>query len=309
MPNPHEHARRTSRMSTVAASGIGVAITVLALKYAAYRMTGSVALYSDALESIINVVTASVALLAVRVSARPADKNHPFGHHKAEYLSAVLVGALIIVAALAIIREAYDAYLNPRDIVQAFEGFSVNALATAINAGWAWKLIRSGRAWRSPALVADGWHVLTDVLTSAGVLAGLVLAAMTGWTILDPLLAAVVAVNILWAGYKITWESVGGLMDEAVDADIQGRIRQAIRTSGGGALEAHDMRTRRAGRVTFIEFHLVVPGDMTVQEAHGICDRIEASLKAEIEDVDISIHTEPDNKSKAESRGTIVLAP
>lgn len=296
------------RMSMVAAASIVVAFVVMGIKYIAYALTGSVALYSDALESIVNVVTALAALIAIRVSRRPADENHPFGHHKAEYFSAVLEGVLIVVAALLIFREVYDALLHPRTLDEPAAGLAVNGVATALNGAWSWFLIRNGRAWRSPALVADGWHLLTDVMTSVGVLAGLVLAALTGWSILDPLMAGMVALNILWAGYRITMSSMSGLMDEAVGSDIDVRIREAIRSGGGGALEAHDIRSRHAGRATFIEFHLVVPGTMTVLEAHEICDRIEARLESEIEGADISIHVEPHHKAKADSDGAVVLS-
>lgn len=296
-------APHLDKTSAVAASSIVVAVAVMALKYAAYLVTGSVALYSDALESIVNVVTAAVALIAVRISLRPADKNHPFGHHKAEYLSAVLVGALIVVAALMIFREAYEAFNAPRTLSEPVRGFAINAAAGLINAAWAYFLITRGRAWRSPAIAADGWHLVTDVATSVGVLAGLVLATLTGWAILDPLLACAVALNILWAGYTITQRSMSGLMDEAVGTEMSARIRDAIKAAGAGALQVHDIRTRHAARATFIEFHLVVPGDMTVNAAHAICDRIEDALEAAIEGADVTIHVEPDYKAKL--RGAI----
>ncbi len=293
----------------IGAASIAVAFAVMGLKYVAYLLTGSVALYSDALESIVNVVTACVALFAINVSAMPADKDHPFGHHKAEYLSAVLEGALIIVAALLIIREAYDAVAHPRTLDVTLMGLAANALATLFNGSWSAFLINRGRRLRSPALVADGHHLFTDVLTSVGVLVGLVLAAVTGLNLLDPLLAIAVAAYILWTGYKITRSSVSGLLDEAADADIQARIRAAITASGDGALEAHDVRTRQAGRALFIEFHLVVPGTMTVTAAHEICDRLEAALEAEIEGSEVVIHVEPEYKAKYHSRGTIPLEP
>jgi cation diffusion facilitator family transporter len=299
------HAHATNLVSRMATASIAVAVAVMGLKYLAFWVTGSVALYSDALESIVNVVTAVAALVAVRIGAQPPDKRHPFGHHKAEYFSAVLEGVLIILAALIIIHEAWDAYLHPRTLQEPVLGLAINGLATVLNGAWSYLLITRGRAWRSPALVADGWHLVTDVATSVGVLAGLVLAAATGWTILDPLLAALVALNILWAGYGIMEDSVGGLMDESVSAEIEGRIREAIKSNGGGALQAHDIRTRHAGAATFIEFHLVVPGNMTVTEAHDICDRIEDALESEIKGSDVSIHVEPEHKAK--SKGAVAL--
>lgn len=294
-------------LQRVAMASIAVAILVLGLKTVSYWITGSVALYSDALESVVNVVTAVVALVALKVSAIPADKSHPFGHHKAEYLSSVLESALIVVAAVLIFNEAYGAINSPRTLTAPSEGLAVNGLATVINAGWSWFLIRFGKRHLSPALVAEGWHIVTDVVTSAGVLIGLLLALATGWSILDPIMALVVAVNILWTGYRIAMMSVDGLMDRSADAATQDRIREAIRQSGDGALEAHDIRTRSAGRATFVEFHLVVPGHMSVEAAHEICDRIETTLEATLEGVDVSIHVEPDIKTKPEARGTVDL--
>ncbi len=291
-------SQHNSRAYRIAIASIAVAFAGMALKYVAYLMTGSVALYSDALESIVNVVTAAVAFIAVNVSARPPDDAHPFGHHKAEFLSAVLSGTMITIAAMLIFRAAYDAFMDPRPLTQPVGGLAVNALAAVLNGAWSWQLVRTGRQFRSPALVADGWHLFTDVMTSVGVLAGLILATFTGWYILDPLLAAVVAANILWAGYKITLKSVSGLLDEAASADIEARIKAAIKASGSGAIEAHDIRTRHAGQVTFIEFHLVVDGDMTVRELHAICDRIEETMRRDVEGAQVVIHVEPEHKSK-----------
>jgi cation diffusion facilitator family transporter len=288
-----------------AAAGIFVGVVVFGLKYVAYYITGSVALYSDALESIINVVTAVAAFLAIRLSAKPADRQHPYGHHKAEYLSAVLEGVLIVVAALSILRAAYLGFLNPKPLEAPFEGLMVNGLASLINAGWAYTLIRYGRRQRSPALVADGRHLFTDVITSVGVIVGVALAASTQWAVLDPVVAALVAVNIVWMGYALMRESVGGLMDSAAPPYVQERIRSLISKQGGGALEAHDLRTRQAGPVTFIEFHLVVPGEMSVAQAHDICDRIEHALKEEMGEAVITIHVEPENKAK--HSGIVVL--
>ena len=292
-------------VTLIAAASIAVALAVMGIKYLAYLKTGSVALYSDALESIVNVVTAVVALITIRISARPADRRHQFGHHKAEYFSAVLEGALIIVAALLILREAYDAVLKPRTLVEPLAGIAISSIATLLNAGWATFLVMSGKRRRSPALIADGWHVATDVLTSVGVLVGLGLVALTGWQILDPVLAAAVAVNILWTGWRLTRSSVSSLMDEAVGGEVARRIRDLISANAAGAIEVHDMRTRSAGRATFIEFHLVVPGSMTVTEAHRICDRIEAVLGHEIEGVEVLIHVEPEGEAR--HTGVLVL--
>lgn len=288
----------TDRVLWIATGSIAVALVVMAIKYAAYAVTGSVALLSDALESIVNLLTAIAALIAIRVGARPADQRHPFGHHKAEYFSAVLEGALIIVAALFILREAYDALVTPRPLDEPLHGILINTAATALNAGWGWLLIDRGKTWRSPALAADGRHILADVATSVGVLAGLVLATLTGWAILDPLLAAAVALHILWAGLRLTTQSMSGLMDETAGAEIEERIRAAISGNGDGALQAHDIRTRAAGPMTFIDFHLVVPGTMSVAEAHEICDRLEAAIEADLPGSEVVIHVEPEHKAK-----------
>jgi cation diffusion facilitator family transporter len=293
------------KIQKLAIGSIFVGTVVFVLKYAAYYITGSIALYSDALESIINVVTAVAAFMAVRLSAAPADANHPYGHHKVEYFSAVLEGVLIIVAALAILREAYLGLLNPIVIDAPARGLAVNALASVINAVWCGLLIREGRRLRSPALVADGRHLLTDVVTSVGVIAGLLLVPLTGWSWLDPALAAMVALNILWSGWGLIKESIGGLMDEALPEATLVRVREIIAVNAEGALEAHDLRTRHAGRMTFIDFHLVVPGSMSVTDAHDICDRLERALKAHIEDALITIHVEPAEKAK--HAGIVVL--
>lgn len=282
----------------LAVGGIVVGVLVLVLKYAAYYVTGSVALFSDAAESIVNVATAVAAFFAVRWSAVPPDANHPYGHYKAEYLSAVLEGVLIVVAALAIMRKAYLGFLNPQALDAPTLGLVINGLATAINGGWCFLLFRVGRRRRSPALVADAHHLWTDVVTSLGVLVGVALVAVTGWLVLDSIIAGLVTLHILWWGWVLMMRSFGGLMDEAVSKELLEKIRQAISTEAEGALEAHDLRTRHAGRVTFIEFHLVVPGTMSVADSHAICDRVEEALKSDVPDAIITIHVEPEHKAK-----------
>jgi len=286
------------RVQKLAVGSIVVGLLVLGIKYFAYVLTGSIALYSDALESIINVATAVAAFLAVRLSAVPADANHPYGHHKAEYLSAVLEGVLIGVAAISILVAAYHGFQNPKPLDAPLAGLVVNGGASVINAIWCAILMRYGRKWRSTALVADARHLWTDVVTSVGVLAGVGLVAWTGYLRLDPIVAGLVALNILWSGWRLMRESIGGLMDEAVAPEQLAEVRSIISRHAAGALEAHDVRTRMAGRITFIEFHLVVPGTMTVSEAHAVCDRIEDGLRAVIPDARISIHVEPEEKAK-----------
>lgn len=294
-----------SRATRLAAASLAVAVTVLALKAAAWWITGAVALLADAVESIVNVAASATALAAVLYSQRPADANHPYGHAKAEYFSAVFTGVLIVVAALSILRESWFALLNPRAPTEPALGLTISAAATAINAAWAWVLIRRGRALGSPALRADGRHLLADVVTSLGVILGIWLVVLTGELWLDPALAAATAANILWSGWRLMRESVGGLMDEAVAAASLDRIRTLVSAHAEGAIEAHDLRTRQAGRFTFIEFHLVVPEEMRVGDAHAICDRVEAALKAEFEPAVITIHVEPPHKAK--HRGVVVV--
>ena len=294
-----------TRIEHFALASVGIALLVLGLKTGAWWLTGSVALFADALESVVNVAAALAALAAIRVSAKPPDADHPYGHAKAEYFSAVLEGVLICVAALLILHEAWQAWLTPRVLEQAVVGLIVSGIATAINAGWAAVLFRRGRAARSPALLADARHLLSDVITSAGVLLGVALVALTGLPWIDPLMAALTALNILFSGWRLMRESFGGLMDEAAPAEELGQIRSLVATHAVGAIEAHDLRTRRSGRFTFVEFHLVVPGEMTVTEAHGICDRIEFALKAQLESAVITIHVEPEGKAK--HRGVLVL--
>jgi cation diffusion facilitator family transporter len=286
------------KVATLAFWSIVIAFLVMGLKFVAWRMTGSVALYSDALESIVNVIAATAAFWAIRISHTPADQDHPYGHHKAEYFSAVLEGVLIVVAALLILVEVWRAWETPVVFDQPWPGLAVNGVASAINLIWATVLIRTGRAARSPALVADGKHIMTDVVTSIGVIIGLVGAIATGWTILDPALAVIVALNILWQGWHVIGSSVQGLMDRAVDTDEHMRIRDIISGNSKGALEVHDLKTRIAGRATFIEFHLIVDGSMSVRESHVICDRIEDALKAEVPSVRVIIHVEPDDEAK-----------
>ncbi|MFC2248328.1 cation diffusion facilitator family transporter [Labrys portucalensis] len=287
-----------NRAQKAALASAGVGLVVLALKFGAYWLTGSLALYSDALESIINVVAAGAAFIALRVASKPADGGHPYGHHKAEYFSAVIEGVMIVLAAILILVKAYDGILAPRPLDAPALGLAVNAVATAINLGWAVTLLRWGRTWRSPALVADGRHVMTDVWSSGGVLIGVALVAVTGWLILDPILAAIVAVNILWSGWVMIRDSVSSLMDASAPPEVLDQIAKIIATHSEGAQEAHDVRTRQVGSIIFIDFHLVVQGTMSVTESHAICDRIELALRQAIEGARVTIHVEPEEKAK-----------
>jgi cation diffusion facilitator family transporter len=292
----------------IAIGSVLVGLAVLALKAVAWQLTGSLALMSDALESLVNLATALAVIVALRVARRPADDNHPYGHHKAEFFSAVLEGVLIVIAALFILREAYAGFLNPRALDAPLMGLAINAGASLINGLWAMILIRNGRRHRSPALVADGRHLMTDVVSSVGVLIGVALAFATGWWWLDPVMALLVALNILWSGWVVIRGSLSGLMDEAVSDEEMATIRRVISdaASDDAALEAHDLRTRHAGQVTFIDFHLVMPGETTVEAAHDLCDRIEAALMEALPDARVTIHVEPEHKAK--HSGIVVLS-
>jgi cation diffusion facilitator family transporter len=226
-----------------------VSIVVLAMKAAAYWLTGSVALYSDALETGINVAAAVTALFALWYSARPADANHPYGHHKVEYLSAVVEGTLVLITAFAIGQQAWLGWNHPRAPDTPFLGIALNGAAGGANLVWALVLIHGGRKWKSPALLASGKHIMTDVWTTGAVLVGVALIPLTGWLRLDPTVAAFVARNILRSGYSMLRESIGGLMDEVADPEKVARLRDLVSRYAEGAIEAHDVRSRVAGRV------------------------------------------------------------
>lgn len=286
------------RSLKIALGSFCISIVVLAIKYAAYWITGSVALFSDALESIINVVTAVAVIVAIKAAAVPPDEQHPYGHHKAEYLSAVVVGTMIVGAAIAILHEAYQGFLAPKVIDAPWTGLAVSTAATLLNIGWSYVLIHQGRIYRSASLVADGKHLMADVVTSLGVLVGVTLVITTGIVQLDAAIAALVALHVLWSGWGVIRESASGLLDEAAPPEELALIREVISANASDALEAHALRTRHAGRVTFIDFHLVVPTAMTVGDAHAICDKIEAALRIAVEGAITTIHVEPEEKAK-----------
>jgi cation diffusion facilitator family transporter len=276
--------------------GIPLSLGVMGLKMLAWWVTGSVALLSDGLESSVNVVAAVIAYAMIGYAAKPADADHPFGHHKAEYFSAVIEGVLIVLAALLIIWEAIPEIMAPVLLNAPTLGLAINFAAGVVNAIWAYVLIRAGSRHRSPALSADGQHILSDVVTSVGVLVGLLLAIATGYAILDPLLAVIVAGNILFQGWKVISRSVDGLMDRAVPADEEEAIKAAIAANAGGSLGVHDLKTRQAGPAIFVDFHMVVPEAMAVGDAHDICDRIEEAIRVVHSGAEIAIHVEPEGE-------------
>jgi cation diffusion facilitator family transporter len=289
----------------MAGAGVGVGLAVLALKGAGWWLTGSAALFSDALESTVNVAASALAFGALRMAARPADANHPYGHDKAEFFAAVIEGVLVVVAAISILQAAWRAYVDPRPLSLSWQGIGLNVAATLVNAAWSSALLRQGRLLRSPALSADGRHVRSDVVSSVAIVAGVGAVALTGRQWLDPAIAAAAAVHVLWSGLRVIGSSVGGLMDAAPSEAVIARIRALVADNADGALEAHDLRMRHAGRASFLEFHLVVPGAMSVADAHEICDRVEAALRAEMDGINVSIHVEPE--AKAKHHGVLVL--
>jgi cation diffusion facilitator family transporter len=293
-----------TQAARLALGSIGIGTLVFALKLLGFWVTGSVAILADAVESVVNIAAALAALVAIRVADRPADTQHPFGHHKAEFLSAVLEGVLIVLAALFILSEVYGATRAPGPLEGAGLGLALILGATVLNGLWSRHLVRRGTALGSPALVADGRHLWADVMTTLGVGAGLVLASFTGWWFLDPLIAALVALHVLWVGWRVMGSAVSGLMDEAVPPEVLARIRDTIRDAATGAEQVHDLKTRHAGRAIFIEFHLIVQGDMTVHDAHAICDRLEAALARALPGSQTVIHLEPGHM--AETDGDLI---
>jgi cation diffusion facilitator family transporter len=297
----HQHqetpmASDTDRIRRLAFWGMPISVAVLALKLAAWSVTGSLALLSDGLESVVNVVASFIAFFVIRYAQKPADHDHPFGHQKAEYLSAVIEGVLIVVAALLILQQAVGHFSHPVPMDAPALGLAITFVATIINAIWGGVLVSAARLHRSPALMADGQHVLSDVYTSVGVLIGLVLSVATGYPIFDPILAIVVAANILYQGWKVVSHSIGGLMDKAVSLEEEAAIKAAIAANAAGSLGAHDLKTRVAGMVTFIDFHLVVPASMPVGDAHAICDRLEDAIREIHGGSRITIHVEPEGE-------------
>lgn len=272
---------------------IAAALATLGLKTGAYVLTGSVGLLSDALESMVNLAGALMALAMLTVAARPEDDNHAFGHSKAEYFSSGVEGTLILAAAAGIAFAAVERLLSPRPLEQIGAGLLVSLAASLINLGVALVLRRAARRHGSITLDAGSQHLLTDVWTSAGVMAGLGAVALTGWQRLDPLLALGVAANIVWTGVRIVRESVHGLMDRALPADEQEKIRQVLESHRPAGASYHALRTRRSGVRRFVSLHVLVPGGWTVQQGHDLLDQIEADVRGALPNTHVFTHLEP----------------
>ena len=273
---------------------IAAAIATMLLKSGAYLITGSVGLLSDALESLVNLAGALMALAMLTVAARPPDEDHAYGHSKAEYLSAGAEGALIVVAALSIAVAAVDRLLHPRPIEQVGLGLAVSVVAALLNLGVALVLMQAAKAHRSATLQASSHHLMTDVWTTGGVLVGVGAVAMTGWLVLDPLVALAVAANIVWAGWRIVSDSVAGLMDAALpmrEQRVLHELLQGYATADG--IEYHALRTRRAGAHRFVSVHVLVPPEWSVQQGHDLLERIEADIRRALPPVTVDTHLEP----------------
>jgi cation diffusion facilitator family transporter len=257
-------------------------------------LTGSVGLLSDAMESLVNLVAAIGALVALTVAERDPDEEHPYGYVKAEYFASGLEGALILVAAVGIVAAAIPRLLNPQPITAVGVGLAVSALASLINGAVAWRLFRAGREHNSITLEADARHLMTDVVTSAGVIVGVAAVALTGWLRLDPLIALAVAANIVWTGVGLVRRSALGLIDTALPSTERATIQSVLECYEREAgIRWHALRTRQAGRRRFISVHILVPGDWTVQRGHELLEAIEGDLRASLPLVTITTHLEP----------------
>ena len=288
-----------SRLERFAWLSIAAALATIALKTGAWWVTGSVGLLADAAESIVNLVAAVAALVALRVAARSADDNHHFGHSKAEYFSAAIEGGMIFVAASFIIWQSIGRLLDPQPVEQAGVGLAISVIASVINGAVAWVLLRAGRRHHSITLRADGQHLLTDVWTSVGVVVGVLLVVVTGIDRLDPVIALLVGANIIWTGWKLVSESGRGLMDEALDRETNARIADALSRHRTDEVDIHGLRTRGAGHLSFAEMHVLVPGAWSVRRAHDIVEEIERALEDEFDDLTVTTHIEPREDPRA----------
>lgn len=278
---------------------IAAAITTITAKTGAWALTGSVGLLADAAESVVNLVAAVVALIALKVAARPADKSHHFGHSKAEYFSAAVEGVMIFVAALFIIVTSVERFVHPAPLENVGVGLAISVAASVVNGAVAWVLLRAGRQHRSATLVADGKHLLTDVWTSAGVLLGVALVVLTGWQRLDPLIAFAVGVNIIVTGWRLLADSVAGLMDASWSKEDNARLAKVVRRHVTDDVNVHALRTREAGHARYVEMHVLVPGGWTVNRGHDVVEEIEQAVIAEFEGCSVTIHLEPREDPRA----------
>lgn len=272
---------------------IAAAVVTISLKSGAYLLTGSVGLLSDAAESLVNLVAAVVALIALQVAARPADENHNFGHGKAEYFSAGIEGLMIFVAAGVILVSSVQRFLHPAALESIGLGLAISTVATAVNWAVGLLLLRAGAAHRSVTLSADGKHLLTDVWTSAGVIVGVLLVGLTGWQRLDPIVAAIVGVNILVTGFRLVSQSVTSLLDAALPAVDLVHVNAVLNRMRTAEINFADVRTRESGRHRFVSLTVLVPGAWTVEQGHKLTDDLEAAIAKDLPDTAVQTHLAP----------------
>lgn len=272
---------------------IAVAIVTIGLKSGAYLATGSVGLLSDAAESVVNLVAGIIALIALKVAARPADAGHHYGHGKAEYFSAGIEGLMIFVAAAGILASAGHRFLNPVALERVGIGLLISTIATVLNGAVGFLLIRAGRRYRSVTLTADGKHLLTDVWTSVGVVIGVLMVGITGWERLDPLIAAIVGLNILITGYRLVSGSAGALLDAALAPQDLVTLSAVLDRFRSGEVDFHGLQTRQSGRHRFVSVHVLVPGSWTVHKGHDLLEEIEAAVREALSDTTVDTHIEP----------------
>jgi cation diffusion facilitator family transporter len=272
---------------------IAAALTTIGLKTVAYLLTGSVGLLSDAVESVVNLVGATVALAMLTIAARPADDEHPYGHDKAEYFSSGVEGTLIVLAAISIAMAAIQRLLSPQPLEQLGIGLALSTLASLVNFGVARVLLAVGKRHESITLEADARHLLTDVWTSAGVIGGLAAVTLTGWQILDPLIALAVALNIVWSGYHLLRRSVLGLLDTALPSDEQQAIARVLDAYRREGIQFHALMTRQAASRRFVSVHVLVPGEWTVRHGHDLLERLELDIRRTLRDATVITHMEP----------------
>ena len=293
-PNPTPPPSAPARLERFVWLSIGAALATFGIKAAAAWLTNSVGMWSDALETVTNIVAALVALWAIRLASRPADDNHNFGHGKAEYISAAIEGAMIFVAAAAILISAVQRIITPEPLESLGWGLLLLVAATLINLGVSLVLIRAGRKHRSITLEADGKHLLTDVLTSVGVLVAIGLVALTGWTVLDPIIAIAVAANILVTGWRLVHRAGVGLLDGTLPPEEVATITQVLeRVAGDPNVNITELRTRESGRQRFVYATVAVPGDWTVRRSHDVADEVEAIVDATFAGTTTFVHIEP----------------
>ena len=290
---------QTRDLTRFAWLSIVAAVATISLKAGAWWVTGSVGLLSDAAESVVNLVAAVVALIALKVAAAPPDDDHHFGHTKAEYFSAAVEGLMIFVAAGVILVSAVARFLSPRALEEVGIGLVISAIATVINLVVGMVLIRAGRRHNSITLRADGKHLMTDVITSVGVIIGVALVVLTGWNRLDAIVAFAVGVNIIVTGIRLMIESVHGLMDRTLSDDENSRIARVIAGFTGSEVTVHALRTRQSGHFQFASMHVLVPGDWTVTRGHDLVEEIEQALAVEFPTLEVTTHLEPREDPRA----------